>query len=62
MVGLLGRRPKQHVQRVANNLHDGSAVREHSVGHLPEIIVEQRRDDVRLEHLDKRREPSHVGE
>ena len=62
MVGLLGRGPEQHVQRVADNLHDGAAMCEHDIRHLPEIVVEQRRDDRRVERLDQRGKVGDVGE
>ena len=53
MVGLLGGRAEQYVERVADDLRDRSVVGEHGIGHADEIIVEQRTKYVGFERLNQ---------
>ena len=61
MIGLIGRRPEQHVHRVADDLYDGPAMGKDDVGHAAEIVVQQRGDDFEVEGLDHRGEFGDVG-
>ena len=53
VVGLLPRRPKQHVETVADDLGNGAVMGKHDVGHSGEIVIEKRPEHVRFERLNQ---------
>ena len=62
MIGLLARRPEQHVQRVADDLCDRAVMGEDDLSHPGEVIVQKRLEHLGIERLDEGGEAGDVGE